>query len=78
MTTHVKNFHSLQYLSVCTHLLEGKMATILADDTLKCIFLDENDKIPIRISLKLFPIMAWHRRGVKPLPETMLNQYIYI
>ena len=29
-----------------------KMATILADDIFKCIFLNENDKIPIPISLK--------------------------
>ena len=29
-----------------------KMATILADDIFKCIFLNETDKIPIQISLK--------------------------
>ena len=28
---------------------------ILADDILKCIFLNENDRIPIRISLKFVP-----------------------
>ena len=28
------------------------MAAILADDNLKCIFLSENDKISIRITLK--------------------------
>ena len=28
------------------------MAAILADDILKCIFMNENDRIPIHISLK--------------------------
>ena len=31
------------------------MATILADDTFKGIFLNENDRIPISISLKFVP-----------------------
>ena len=31
------------------------MATILADDNFKCIFLNENDKILIRFSLKFVP-----------------------
>ena len=50
------------------------MATILADNNFKCIFLDENDGIPIRISLKFVPgsptdnmpalvqVMAWPNR----------------
>ena len=63
------------------------MAAILSDDNFKCIFLYENERIPIRISLKfvsrspvdnkpvaLVQVMAWHRTGTKPLPETMLNQ----
>ena len=29
------------------------MAAIMADDILKCIFLNENDRISIQISLKL-------------------------
>ena len=36
-----------------THLPVDKMATILANDNFKCIFFNENDRIPIRISLKL-------------------------
>ena len=32
-----------------------KMATILVDDIFKCIFLDENDRIPIQISPKFVP-----------------------
>ena len=31
------------------------MATILAEEIFKCIFLNEKDKIPIQISLKLVP-----------------------
>ena len=51
------------------------MAAIWADNIFKCIFLNENDKIPIQISLKLVPrspvdnktalvqVMAWRRIG---------------
>ena len=38
-----------------THVPLDKMAAILADDIFKCIFLNENDQIPIQISLKLVP-----------------------
>ena len=49
------------------------MAAILADDNFKCIFLNENDRIPIQISLKFVPrsqidnkpalnqVMAWRQ-----------------
>ena len=77
-------------LSVCiilvlTHPLLDKMAAILADDILKCIFLNENDRIPIQISLKFVPrslidnkaalveIMAWRQTGAKPLPEPVMT-----
>ena len=55
-----------------------------ADAIFKCIFLNENICIPIKISLKLVPegpinyipalvqIMAWRRPGDKPLSETMM------
>ena len=58
------------------------MAAILADDIFKCIFLNENDKITIRISLKFVPripidnkpalvqVMAWRRRGDKTITWT--------
>ena len=64
------------------------MAAIVADDIFKCIFLNEHDKIPIQISLKLVPrspidnkpvlvqVMAWRRTGDKPLPEPMMTQSI--
>ena len=55
-----------------------------ADDTFKCIFLNINVWIPIKISLKFVPkgrihnisalvqIMAWRRPGDKPLSEPMM------
>ena len=55
-----------------------------ADDTFKRIFLDENVRVSIRISLKfvlkgpidnipaLVQIMAWRRSGDKPLSEPMM------
>ena len=70
-----------------THLRLDKMAAILADDIFKCIFLNENDRIPIQISLKFVPrgpidnkpalvhVMAWRRTGDKPLPEPMLTPF---
>ena len=54
------------------------------DDIFKCIFLNENIYISIKISLKFAPkgpinnipalveIMAWHRPGNKPLPKLMM------
>ena len=63
------------------------MAAIFADDIFKCILLNENDKIPIQISLKLVPgspidnklkfvqVMAWRQPGDKPLPEQMMTQF---
>ena len=74
----------LYHPPMLTHLPLNKMAAILADDNFKCIFVNENDKIPIWISLKFVPrspidnkaplvqVMAWRRRGDKPLPEPML------
>ena len=38
-----------------THLPLEKMADILADDIFNCIFFNENDRIPIQISLKYVP-----------------------
>ena len=55
-----------------------------ANDIFKCIFMNENVWILIRISLKVFPkvrinnipalvqIMAWRRPGDKPLSEQMM------
>ena len=55
-----------------------------ADDIFKCIFLDENARISLKISLTFVPkvrinnipalvqIMAWRRPGDKPLSEPMM------
>ena len=55
-----------------------------ADDIFKCIFLNENVGVLLKISLKFVPkvwidnipalvqMMAWHRPGDKPLSEPML------
>ena len=63
------------------------MAAMLADDIFKCIVLNENDKIPIKISLKLVlkspidnkpasvQVMAWRRTGNKSLTEPMLTKF---
>ena len=64
-----------------THLPFDKMAAILADDIFNCIFLNESNRIPIKISLMFVPkgpinnipalvqIMAWRRTGDKSLSE---------
>ena len=63
------------------------MAAILTDDIFKRIFLNENDRILIQISLKFVPrspfdnkstlvqVMVWRRTGDKPLPEPMMTQF---
>ena len=63
------------------------MAAILTDDIFKCIFLNENNRILIRISLKFVPmspvdnklalvqVMAWRQTGDKPLPEPTMTQF---
>ena len=64
------------------------MAATLANDTFRCIFSNEDDRIPIQISLKfvlrgpidnkpaLVEVMAWRLTGDKPLPDPMKIQYI--
>ena len=80
--------HFTHTLQCClTHLSLDKMTANLADNRLKWIFFNENDRIPIRISLKFIPssiidnkpalvqVMAWHRTGDMPLPEPMKTQF---
>ena len=64
------------------------MATILAEDSFYCIFVNKNDIIPIQVSQKYVPsspidnkpalvqVMAWCQTGEKPLPEPMMTQFI--
>ena len=63
------------------------MAVVLADDIFKCI-LNENDRLPIQISLEFVPrspidhrpalvqVMAWRWIGDKQWPELMMTQFI--
>ena len=65
----------------------AKMDAILADDIFKRIFVNENIRSLIQISLKFVPkslinnksalvkVMAWRRTGDKPLPEAMMTQF---
>ena len=78
--------HALTFVNLGIYMLCGEMLVIkiliprqnsrhFADDIFKWIFLDENRRILIRISLKLVPngpiddkptlfqIMVWHRTG---------------
>ena len=69
-----------------THVTLDKMADILTDGNFGC-FLNENERIPIQISLKRVPrspidnkaasvqAMVWRRTGDKALPEIMLTQF---
>ena len=77
----------MQSVSHLTHLSLGKMAAILAEDYFKCILLNKNDRIVIRVSLKFVPrspvdnkpalvqVLAWRRIGDKPLFEPMLTGF---
>ena len=65
----------------------GQNGRHFTDDTFKRIFLNENVRISIKISLKFVPnglinnipalvqIMAWRRIGDKPLSEPMLTRF---
>ena len=69
------------------HLPLDKKAAIFAEDIFNFISLNENDRIPIHISLRyvsrrpidkkpaLVQVMAWCRTGHKPLPEPMLTKF---
>ena len=64
------------------------MVAILIEDIFNYIFLNANDIIPIQTSLKWVPrspidnktvvvqVMAWHRTCDKPLPVSMMTQFI--
>ena len=63
----------------------GQNGRHFTDDILKCIFMNDMFYVLIGISLKFVPngpvdnkpalveVMAWHRPGDKPLPESMLT-----
>ena len=70
-----------------THPSPEQNGRHFTDDTFKRIFVNENVRISIEISLKLVPrglidnnsalvqVMAWRRTGDKPLPEPILTQF---
>ena len=72
------------YKHVLNTLRPRQDGRYFADDVLKCIFLNENVWISLKIPLKVVPrgpinnipalvqIMAWRRPGNKPLSEPML------
>ena len=74
-------FTSMSFLNTLRPRQNGRH---FADDIFKCIFLNENIWIPIKISVKFVPkgpinnipalvqIMAWRRPGDKPLSELMM------
>ena len=85
--------HSVSmHLSNCRHgfntLRPGQTGRHFADDVSKCIFLNENVWIPIKMSLKFVPkgpinnnpslvqIMVWRRPGAKPLFEPMMGSLL--
>ena len=75
-------------IKALTHLHLKKLAAILADAIFNYIFLNEDDKVLIHISMKYFPmcpignkpalvqVMAWRQRCDKPLPRPMRTQII--
>ena len=77
----------LTFIGIVNTLRPRQNGRHFADDTFRGIFLKENVKISIKISLKfvpespidnipaLVPIMAWRRTGDKPLSEPMMTQF---
>ena len=77
----------MYYQSFCCPVIKAfrpdKMATIFADDIFKCIFVNENSCIWIKILFDVIPwcsahnnsalvlVVAWCQTGNKPLPEPM-------
>ena len=74
---------------LCWHIEVKTYGRFFPDDIFKCIFLNENIWISIKISLKYVPkdpinniralvqIMAWRRTGDKPLTEPMIIRLLH-
>ena len=75
------------YFAWCLIYVPGILLTPPGQN-FRYIFLNENDRIPIRIWLKFIPrspidnkpaliqVMAWRRAGDKPLPESIMTKFI--
>ena len=89
-TEHVNGFYSVwtttyTFLNTLRPRQNGRH---FADDSFKCIFLNENVSISIKISLRFDPkcpndnipalvqIMAWRQPGDKPLSEPMVGSLL--
>ena len=74
--------NSSSHMSSCCNntCIPRQNSNHIANDIFKCIILDENVLISLKISLKfrinnfqaLLQIMAWHLLGFKPLLEPMV------
>ena len=81
---HAQNRTVVHIIAVINTLRPIQNGRHFADDIFKCIFLNENAWISLKISLKFVPkgpinnnpalvqIMAWRRSGDKPLSEPMM------
>ena len=79
-----QNAHIAQHAYRVNTLTPRQNGRRFADDIFKCIFLNENARIALKISLKFVPkvrinnipslvqIMAWRRPGDRPLSEPMM------
>ena len=89
----IKSVLSLTKFLLCEYvntLRTRQNGHYFADYIFKCIFLNENVYIPIKISLKFVPkgpinnilslgtIMGWHHPGYKPLSEPMMVTDAYM
>ena len=82
------SFATVAIFKMHKRISPGQIATNLTDDIFKYIFLNENYRIPIQLTLKFVPrtpidntpslvrVMAWRRTGDKPVPEPMTTQFI--
>ena len=80
----LRGWFKLQAIDLTNTLRPRQNGRRFPDDIFKCIFLNENEWISLKISLKFIPkvrinnipalvqIMAWRRSGDKPLSEPMI------
>ena len=85
-TVHLIRTHIMKFMSVYSSP-PGQNDRHFADDIYQRIFLNENVRLSIQLSLKFLPkgpinnksalvqVMACHLFGAKPLPEPMLSQF---
>ena len=79
--------HPYSYFKCINSLRPRENRQHFPDNVFKCIFLNENVIISVKISLKFVPkgpinnipalvqIMAWRQTGHKPLSKPMMDQF---